>query len=64
MQSTTMIENKIYTGSLKASDTKRNLIALLSDDTVIDDIHPFADICLQFQLYPILFVYLVIVLGF
>ena len=48
----------------KATGTKRNVIALLSDNAVMYAIHHLVDICLQFQLYPLLFVHLVIVLGF
>ena len=52
------------TPSSEASDTKRNVIALLCDDAVIHGMHHLADNCLQFQLYSLLFVHLVIVLGF
>ena len=48
----------------EASDTKRNVIALLSDDAVMHAMHYLADNCLQFQLYPFWFVHFVIVLGF
>ena len=48
----------------KATGTKRNVIALLIDNAVMYAIHHLVDICLQFQLYPLLFVHLVIVLGF
>ena len=53
-----------YTPSSEASDTKRNVIALFSDDAVIYATYHLVDNCLQFQLYPLLFVHLVIVLGF
>ena len=48
----------------KANATKRNAIASLSDDAVLYAKHHLVDICLQFQLYRLLFVHLVIVLGF
>ena len=47
-----------------ANETKINVIALLSDDTVMHPMHHLVDICLQFQLYPLLLVHQVIVLGF
>ena len=53
-----------HTLTSKATGTKRNVIASLSDDAVMYAIHHLVDICLQFQLYPLLFVHLVIVLGF
>ena len=39
--------------SSEASDTKKFVIALLSDDAVIHAMHHLADNCLQFQLYPL-----------
>ena len=54
----------LTTPSSKASDTKRNVIASFSDDAVMLALHHLADNCLQFQIYPLLFVHLVIVLGF
>ena len=47
----------------KANATKRNVIASVSDDAVMRTIHHLVDICLQFQLYLLLFGHLVIVLG-
>ena len=52
------------TGLSKSSDTRRNVIALPSDDVVMHAMHHLVAICLQFQLYPLLFVHLIIVLGF
>ena len=54
----------VSTPSSKANDTKRNVIASLSDDAVMHAMYHLADNRLQFQLYPLLFVHLVIVLGF
>ena len=48
----------------KANASKRNIVASLSDDAVMHAIHHLVDICLQFQLYLLLFVHLVIVMGF
>ena len=48
----------------KANETKRNVIALVRDDAVMYTIHDLVDICLQFQLYLLLFGHLVIGLGF
>ena len=55
---------KSGTGLSKASDTKRNVIASPSDEAVMHAMHHLVAICLQFQLYPLLFVHLIIVLGF
>ena len=54
----------VSTGLSKASDTKRNVIASPSDEAVMHAMHHLVAICLQFQLYPLLFVHLIIVLGF
>ena len=54
----------ICTPSSKANDTKGNVIAPLSDDAVMHAIHHLGDDCLQFQLHPLLFVHLIIVIGF
>ena len=59
-----MVKSFNFTPLSEASDTKRNVIASLSDDAVIHAMHHMADNCLQFQLHPLLFVHLVIVLGF
>ena len=48
----------------KANATKRNVIASVSDDTVMRTIHYLVDNCFQFQLNLLLFGHLVIVLGF
>ena len=48
----------------KANATKRNVIASVIDDAVMSAIYHLVDICLQFQLYPFLFIHLVIALGF
>ena len=42
----------------KANNTK-NVIALVSDDAVMRTIHHLVDICLQFQLYLLLFGHIV-----
>ena len=52
------------TGLSKSSDTRRNVIASPSDGAVIHAMHHLIAICLQFPLYPLLFVHLIIVLGF
>ena len=44
------------TPSSNASNTKRNVIALISDDAVMHAMHYLADNCLQFQLYPFWFI--------
>ena len=54
----------MHTGLSKASDTKRNVIALPGDDAVMPAMYYLVAIYLQFQLYPLLFVHLIIVLGF
>ena len=53
----------IVTLTSKVNATKRNVVASVSDDAVMRTIHHLVDICLQFQLYLLLFGYLVIVLG-
>ena len=47
----------------KANETKRNVIASVSDDVVMRTIHHLVNIGLLFQLYLLLFGHLVIVLG-
>ena len=54
------IHELFHTPISKANATERNVIVLLSDDAMIYTIHHLVDICLQFQLYPFLFVPLVI----
>ena len=60
---TQLLKNE-FTGLSKASDTKRKVIALPSDDAVMPAMYHLVAIYLQFQLYPLLFVHLIIVLGF
>ena len=57
-------DGAMYTGLSKASATKRNVTASPIDDAVVRAMHNLVAICLQFQLYPLLFVLLIIVLGF
>ena len=48
----------------KANATKRNVITSVIDDAVMLTIYHSIDICLQFQLYLLLFKHLVIDFGF